>query len=100
MSEHASDAVKKMFDASQARFDTIVDRLATVDADEWTHAQVEEFLHVQSIGLMRQVQQDRFDLRALREARLREVTDVDECARGTAEAGHQRQLTTGSGRSR
>ena len=94
VSEHASDAVKKMFDASQARFDTIVDRLATVDADEWTHAQVEEFLHVQSIGLMRQVQQDRFDLRALREARLREVTDVDECARGTAEAGHQRQLTT------
>jgi hypothetical protein len=94
VSGYASDLASAVFDPSRARFNTIVDWLATEDTDGLTHAEIEQYLHTEGVPMLRQLMQDRFDLRALREARLSEVVDADGCPRGTAEPGHQRQLTT------
>lgn len=59
-----------------------------------THAQLEEHLHTQGMALLRQLLQDRLDLRASREQRLRAVVDGDGHQRGTAEQGRQRLLAT------
>jgi len=94
VSGYASEVAGAVFDPSRARFDTIVDWLAAEDADGLTHAQIEQYLHAEGVPMLRQLMQDRFDLRALREARLSEVVGADGGPRGTAESGHQRQLTT------
>jgi hypothetical protein len=52
-----------------------------------THAQLEERLHADGLGLLRQLLQDSLDLRASREQRLDQVVDGDGHQRGTAEGG-------------
>jgi hypothetical protein len=58
------------------------------------HAQLEERLHADGLGLLRQLLQDSLDLRASREQRLDQVVDGDGHQRGTAEGAHQRRLAT------
>jgi hypothetical protein len=91
---YASEAVTEAFDASRARFDTIVDWLAADSTAVMTHAEVEERVHTEGMAMLCQLVQDSIDLRAARETRLQEVVDVDGYPRGTAEPGHQRALLT------
>src|SRR5437773_1393028 len=59
-----------------------------------THAQVEERLHTDGLALLRQLYQDRLDLRASQERRLDQVLDADGVEHGTAEGGRERILAT------
>ena len=90
MQAYASDATDAAFAASNARFAQLVDWLAGDQAAGMTHAQLEERLHADGLGLLR----DSLDLRASREQRLNQVVDGDGHQRGTAEGGHQRRLAT------
>jgi hypothetical protein len=90
----ASDATDAAFAASNARFVQLVDWLAGDQAAGMTHAQLEERLHADGLGLLRQLLQDSLDLRASREQRLDQVVDGDGHQRGTAEGAHQRRLAT------
>jgi hypothetical protein len=94
MQAYASDATDAAFAASHARFAQLVDWLASDQAAGMTHAQLEERLHTQGMALLRQLLQDRLDLRASREQRLDAVVDCDGYQRGTAEQGRQRRLAT------
>ena len=94
MQAYASDATDAAFAASNARFAQLVDWLAGDQAAGMTHAQLEERLHADGLGLLRQLLQDSLDLRASREQRLNQVVDGDGHQRGTAEGGHQRRLAT------
>lgn len=95
MQAYGSDTRDAAFTASQTRFDTIVDWLAGTDATTtMTHAQVEDRLHADGLGLLAQLMQDSLDLRASREQRLHEVCDTDGAARPTAEPGRARILAT------
>jgi len=91
---YASDATDAAFAASNARFAQLVDWLAGDQAAGMTHAQLEERLHADGLGLLRQLLQDSLDLRASREQRLDQVVDGDGHQRGTAEGAHQRRLAT------
>jgi hypothetical protein len=91
---YASDATDAAFAASHARFAQLVDWLAGDQAAGMTHAQLEERLHADGLGLLRQLLQDSLDLRAVREQRLTQVTDADGHQRGSAEQGRQRLLAS------
>jgi hypothetical protein len=91
---YASDTADAAFAASNARFAQLVDWLAGDQAAGMTHAQLEERLHADGLGLLRQLLQDSLDLRASREQRLDQVVDGEGHQRGTAEGGHQRRLAT------
>jgi len=91
---YAPDTTDAAFAASHARFAAMVDWLAGDQAAGMTHAQLEERLHADGLGLLRQLLQDSLDLRAVREQRLAQVTDADGHQRGSAEQGRQRRLAT------
>src|SRR4029453_10207026 len=59
-----------------------------------THAELEARLQVEGRELLRQLLQDHLDVRAQRETRLTEVVGADGVARGSAEAGRERDLAT------
>jgi hypothetical protein len=94
MPAYASEAAKAAFAASSTRFDGLVAWLTGDQAAGMTHGELEERLHTEGLGLLRQLLQDSLDLRAVREQRLVEVVDVDGHRRGVAEDGHARGLAT------
>ena len=94
MQAYASDTTNGAFTTSQERFAMMVDWLGGDQAAQMTHAQLEERLHTDALGLLRQLLQDSLDLRASREQRLDQVADADGYGRGTAEGGRQRGLAT------
>ena len=94
MPAYASATAEASFAASYTRFDGLVAWLTDEHAAGLTHGELEERLHTEGLGLLRQLLQDSLDLRAVREQRLGEVVDADEHRRGVAEAGHARGLAT------
>jgi hypothetical protein len=94
MPGYASAGGQAAFTASYTVFDGLVAWLGGDQSAGMTHAQVEERLHTEGLGLLRQLLQDSLDLRAVREQRLPGVIDVDGGRRGRAEGGHVRQLAT------
>jgi hypothetical protein len=94
MPGYASETAEAAFAASSTRFDGLVAWLTGDQAAGMTHAQLEERLHTEGLGLLRQLLQDSLDLRAVREQRLVEVVDADGHRRGVAEGGHERGLAT------
>ena len=94
MPAYASATAEAAFAASAARFDGLVAWLAGDQAAGITHGELEERLHTEGLGLLRQLLQDSLDLRAVREQRLGEVIDAEGLRRGVAEGGHGRGLAT------
>src|SRR6266540_848789 len=94
MQGYASETVEAGFASSYSRFDGLVAWLAGGQAAGMTHAELEERLHTEGLGLLRQLLQDSLDLRAVREERLAEVVDADGYRRGVAEDRHERGLAT------
>jgi hypothetical protein len=82
------------FERSQALFEQVVAELATQDADERTHTQLEEQLAARGRELMRQLYQDHLDLRTAREQRQGRVVDAEQVAHTRVEGDHQRRLAT------
>ena len=87
MQAYASCGQDAAFATSQTRFTTIVAWLGDEHHAGMTHAQVEERLHTDGLALLRQLYQDRLDLRASQERRLDQVLDADGVEHGTAEGG-------------
>jgi hypothetical protein len=88
------EAAGEAFDGSRARFERVVWLLEGPQAAQMTHAQLEQRLQVECRELMRQLQQDHLDLRAVRERRLAEVVDAEQVSRVRAEPGRERGLAT------
>ena len=82
------------FAPSRELFEEVLVFMGGDKAAEFTHAELEDHLQSRGRELLRQICQDHVDLRALREARLEEVADVDGVVHGNIEAGHSRALTT------
>jgi hypothetical protein len=82
------------FDRSRAHLEQIVGQLATVAADELEHGELEVLLEREGRELLRQLLQDRLDLRAVREPRVDSVVDAREAQRPAVEHDHQRQLSS------
>ena len=82
------------FDRSRAQLEQIVGQLATVEADELEHGELEVLLEREGRELLRQLLQDRVDLRAVRERRVDSVVDAREVQRPAVERDHQRQLSS------
>ncbi|MET7458369.1 ISKra4 family transposase [Streptomyces sp. NPDC005574] len=57
------------FAASRSLFAELTDRLAAVESDGWSHHEIEEHIEASGRELLRQLFQDRLDLRQLREER-------------------------------
>ncbi len=82
------------FDRSRAQLEQIVEQLASARADELEHGELEVLIERKGRELLRQLLQDRFDLRAVREQRLEEVVDAREVPRPAVERDHRRQLSS------
>jgi hypothetical protein len=82
------------FDGSRDRFEQVVSWLGGEESAGCTHAELEARLQVDGRELLRQLLQDHLDVRAQRETRLTEVVGADGVARGSAEAGRERNLAT------
>jgi hypothetical protein len=86
MPGYASAETRAAFTASYTLFDGLVAWLAGDQSAGMTHAELEERLHAEGLGLLRQLLQDSLDLRAVREERLPEVIDADGYRRGRVES--------------
>lgn len=64
------------FDRSRAQLERIVEQLAGVEADVLEHGELEVLIEREGRELLRQLLQDRLDLRAVREGRLEAVADA------------------------
>jgi hypothetical protein len=82
------------FRGSRERFETVLSWLEGEHAGALSHGELEERLQVDARELFRQLLQDHLNLRAVSEPRIAEVTDAERVPRPTAEAGHERTLTT------
>lgn len=82
------------FDRSRAQLEQIVEQLSTVEADELEHGELEVMLEREGRELLRQLLQDRLDLRAARESRVDAVADAREVPRSAVERDHCRQLSS------
>jgi hypothetical protein len=82
------------FDRSRAHLEQIVEQLTTVQADELEHGELEVLIEREGRELLRQLLQDRFDLRAVREQRLDTVTDGQGVPRPAVERDHRRGLSS------
>jgi hypothetical protein len=84
------------FARSRACFESLAEELAGSRAGEMTHGQLEELAGIRGRELERQLLQDHFDLRALREEQALpgegEARRVE--GRGRVERGHERMLAT------
>jgi hypothetical protein len=94
MSGYAHEMAVAAFERSRSLFDSVISRLGDPGVGEQTHAELEEWLTVDSRELVRQLFQDHLDLRAVREQRHREVVDASGLAHTRVEPGHQRSLAT------
>jgi hypothetical protein len=94
MSVYVQPSRDDAFRLSQQLAEELIGWLGGADAGELTHAELEEQLTVRGRRLQRQLLQDHFDLRAVREERLAAVTGEDGVVRTHAEVGHQRMLAT------
>jgi hypothetical protein len=94
MAVYAESGTSAGFGSSRARFEEIVGWLDGTDSGGLTHAELEDQLTVRGRELLRQLQQDHLDLRAVREERLAAVVGDDSVARRHAEPGHARSLAT------
>jgi hypothetical protein len=91
---HPSDLAETAFNVSRAQFEQVCSFLGDQEAGSLTHGELEARLTVDVRELVRLLYQDHLDLRAAREARLAEVTDVDANAHRSVEAEHVRPLQT------
>jgi hypothetical protein len=91
---YALDSAGVGFAGSRDRFETMVSWLGGEESAGCTHAELEARLQVEGRELLRQLLQDHLDVRAQRETRLTEVVGADGVARGSAEAGRERDLAT------
>ncbi|HUW66115.1 MAG TPA: ISKra4 family transposase [Spirochaetia bacterium] len=82
------------FEASQIRFETIVDIMAGEKALSLAHGELETMLYGEAIELMRILFQDHLTLRAMREQRIKEVVDANGVPRNSVESNKKRTLTT------
>jgi hypothetical protein len=82
------------FKSSRASFETLIGFFAGPEAAGLTHAEVESRLHTDGFELLRQVLQDHFDLRALREQRIDRPVGSDGRPRPYVETEHKRPLVT------
>ena len=82
------------FDRSRGQLEQIVEQLATVEADELEHGELECLIEREGRELLRQLLQDRLDLRAVRESRQDAVVDAREVPRPAVERDHRRQLSS------
>ena len=89
-----ADTDQDGFTQSRTCFDQLLGYLDSGEAARLAHSELEECLDRQGRELLRLLFQDHLDLRAARERRLDEVSDVDGAARPSVEAGHTRTLTT------
>ncbi len=94
MEVYAPEAVDGAFDASHARFATVVAWLGGDQAGGVSHAELEAGLQTEGRALLRQLLQDHLDLRASGEQRLDRVVDAEQAVRPSAETGHERWLST------
>jgi hypothetical protein len=82
------------FTASRENFETLLNFLSGDDAAGLQHAQLEEHLAEAGRELIRLLQQDHANLRAVREQRLEEVAEADGTIHTRLERGHTRGLAT------
>src|SRR5438094_250208 len=82
------------FEASAAQFLKIRDFLFGERSAGLEHFELEQYLKSVGPELLRQLLQDHFDLRELREVRLEEVVDGEGVSHRAVERGHQRPLAT------
>ena len=94
MKAYALEIPPAAFSGSRGRFETVVSWLDGQEAAGLTHAELEARLQVESRELFRQLLQDHLDLRAQQETRLAAVVGADGVARGGAETGRERGLST------
>lgn len=83
-----------VFAESRQRFDEAVAWLSGPQTDQLSHAELERRVDVAGRELLRQLMQDYFDLRAVREERLPAVVGEDAVVRTYAERDHVRVLST------
>lgn len=94
MSVYAQSPQVDGFGESRRLVEELISWLADADSEALAHAELEEQLSVRGRQLQRQLAQDHFDLRAVRERRLPAVAGHDGVMRIHAEAGHRRVLAT------
>lgn len=82
------------FDASLAQFAKIGGFLSGGAAADLEHYELEAYIKAEGFELLRLLLQDHFDLRAMSEARLEEVTDTRGHAHRAVEGDHERRLAT------
>jgi hypothetical protein len=82
------------FGRSRGQLEQIVEQLVSVEADELEHGELECLIEREGLELLRQLLQDRLDLRAVRESRLDAVVDAREVPRPAVERDHRRQLSS------
>jgi hypothetical protein len=94
VSGYAVEPATDPFGESRQLFATVVDWLGGRDCAELIHSDLETRVTDRFRELACQAVQDHLDLRAARERRLDQVIDADGAARGRAESGRTRLLTT------
>lgn len=82
------------FGASRVVFEGLTGLLGGAETADLTHQQLESLLDRNGRGLLRQLLQDHFDLRARRERRASGVVDADGVAHQAIEYDHRRSLET------
>jgi len=82
------------FAASHAQFDKICGFLTGEEAAGLEHSELEHYIRTEGSELLRLLLQGHFDLRALRQERLKEVAGAGGTRHGSVERGHVRPLAT------
>jgi hypothetical protein len=82
------------FATARGLFESLVGQLEDPAADRLTHGQLEDLIQAQGREVMRQLLQDRMDLRSIREPKLTEAMGSDQKARRRIEPVHERLLAT------
>jgi len=94
MTSYVAVGQTAMFAESRLRFEEAVSWMSDPQADQLSHAVLEQRLDVAGREMLRQMLQDHFDLRAVREERLPAVVGEDAVERTHAERDHVRALAT------
>jgi hypothetical protein len=94
MSSYGVVGEAALFGQLRQRFEETVSWLAGPQTGGLSHAVLDQRLEVAGRDLLRQLLQDYFDLRAVRERRLPAVVGQDAVRRTHVERGHQRTLST------
>jgi hypothetical protein len=84
---------ERLFERSDALYAGLAGFMRSPEAALLAHDELEARLVRDGRELQRQLLQDHFDLRALKEQRLEEVRDAESVAHNRLEAGHERALT-------